>query len=683
MAGAPNKSINNNGQFNPYLSPTQQDLLIAALASSNPAKPNSFSAATNGKKDMNKVERINTADMNASLFDSPQQPTPGSGNFGSIDEMEDSPFIDYLDTDANFDFEPIEGEDMIGDLPGGSSSNDADGDLHEKRKSIGDDGDDEDGGGKRREGDDKTAKKPGRKPLTSEPTTKRKAQNRAAQRAFRERKEKHLKDLETKVNELEKESETKNHENGLLRAQVARLQIELREYRKRLSLNSTGINRSPPISGVSNLLPQKKTNNPSNGFEFEFPRFGGLPGAHIFNNGALGKDTTNTSATRSPPTTNGATAANGVLSRQDSTGRSMSPKSQTNGTASATHSPPVTNGLSNGSSQNGVQNQQKGSVDDLASLFSPSILKSVSNDSSFSYFPSTNNATSQQDNSSNENSIGSTSRIFRFNSTPSNTASPSDSTTSQYNANSSYGTSPEPSHNSPANKASENIMADASIGGYVCYGNSEGEVAFCEMLNMACGNPRNPVPRAKSQSQSNGTPALPTQATLNNSATTIGGAQPAAKSPASDVNGIDWLANQNGGQFDPTLFGDYRESQDAIVGDGDFTGGFFSDAFNLPDFATPPAVGQDSISHNLIDEIEKTQDGVDEEEVVPGEDPNQMLNCNKIWNQLQDRSDFQEGSFDIEGLCSELRAKARCSETGVVVDKKDVDAALMKLPQRP
>ena len=51
-------------------------------------------------------------------------------------------------------------------------------------------------------------------------------------------------------------------------------------------------------------------------------------------------------------------------------------------------------------------------------------------------------------------------------------------------------------------------------------------------------------------------------------------------------------------------------------------------------------------------------------------------------NQLQDRSDFQEGSFDIEGLCSELRAKARCSETGVVVDKKDVDAALQKIPQK-
>ena len=96
-----------------------------------------------------------------------------------------------------FDYD--ENDRMIGDLPDDPAS-----DLHDKRKSIDGEDDDDEGGGKRREGADKTAKKPGRKPLTSEPTSKRKAQNRAAQRAFRERKEKHLKDLETKVEDLRK-----------------------------------------------------------------------------------------------------------------------------------------------------------------------------------------------------------------------------------------------------------------------------------------------------------------------------------------------------------------------------------------------------------------------------------------------------------------------------------------------
>ncbi|KAJ1550671.1 hypothetical protein HK096_005652, partial [Nowakowskiella sp. JEL0078] len=46
-------------------------------------------------------------------------------------------------------------------------------------------------------------KKPGRKPSNIEPTNKRTAQNRAAQRAFRERRERYVKDLEIRVQQLE------------------------------------------------------------------------------------------------------------------------------------------------------------------------------------------------------------------------------------------------------------------------------------------------------------------------------------------------------------------------------------------------------------------------------------------------------------------------------------------------
>jgi AP-1-like factor len=51
-------------------------------------------------------------------------------------------------------------------------------------------------------------------------------------------------------------------------------------------------------------------------------------------------------------------------------------------------------------------------------------------------------------------------------------------------------------------------------------------------------------------------------------------------------------------------------------------------------------------------------------------------------DQLQENKDFKEGNLDIDSLCTELRAKARCSETGVVIDKKDVDDALNKLPSK-
>ncbi|KDQ17722.1 hypothetical protein BOTBODRAFT_93074, partial [Botryobasidium botryosum FD-172 SS1] len=55
---------------------------------------------------------------------------------------------------------------------------------------------------------------------------KRKEQNRAAQRAFRERKEKHVKDLEDKVAALEAKSQTQTAENENLRDLLGRLQSE-------------------------------------------------------------------------------------------------------------------------------------------------------------------------------------------------------------------------------------------------------------------------------------------------------------------------------------------------------------------------------------------------------------------------------------------------------------------------
>lgn len=55
---------------------------------------------------------------------------------------------------------------------------------------------------------------------------KRKEQNRAAQRAFRERKEKHVKDLEDKVAALEERNATTQQENETLREVVSRLQTE-------------------------------------------------------------------------------------------------------------------------------------------------------------------------------------------------------------------------------------------------------------------------------------------------------------------------------------------------------------------------------------------------------------------------------------------------------------------------
>jgi AP-1-like factor len=136
----------------------------------------------------------------------------------------------------------------------------------------------------------------------------------------------------------------------------------------------------------------------------------------------------------------------------------------------------------------------------------------------------------------------------------------------------------------------------------------EGELTFCEKLNMACGNSNNPVPKTMSES-------------------TPGTGNP--ETPAFDVNGIDWFAQQNGNQFDPQLFGDYREPQDNILSGEAFSDSFFADAFAMPDFNSPFNVAPSPIppKKDLVAQIDEKQN----EEVVPGEDPSKMLTCNTIW----------------------------------------------------
>lgn len=134
-----------------YLSPDQQDLLRAALSSNNPQPKQEPDTTPN---------LAATASYNAS----PNGLNHSSnGSSGYINGLDESPFVDF-NPDADFDFHGS--ESLIGDLPGGVAD---DYELGDKRKDT--DPDHEESGKKRRESDEKIARKPGRKPLTSEPTT--------------------------------------------------------------------------------------------------------------------------------------------------------------------------------------------------------------------------------------------------------------------------------------------------------------------------------------------------------------------------------------------------------------------------------------------------------------------------------------------------------------------------------
>lgn len=493
-----------------------------------------------------------------------------------------------------------------------------------------------------------------------------------------------MKDLETKVNELTKSQEADKHENGLLKAQVERLQVELREYRKRLSLNS-GASRSPPLTATGQQ--NRSNSNPSygGGFQFDFPKFGALPGSQIFGtqnigNGVVKRDSA-TPPTQSP-TASGSYGqqTQAQSSRQNSFGRSLSP---TTGNTSNVNSPPQVAKLnqpiaaySTNNNMHGFAStlpQMNGGNDPFGDLFSPSILKSASVDG---YFPESQNDNSPSNalqNYTGDNGGDSTSglnRVFQFNggSNASDSTSPSASSSSQWNgngANSSCGTSPEPSHESPANK-------------------DKSAETFCDKIN----------PKRQQSSLSQQTDFSSSNQTGLNAMFGL---------PNTDFSNVSSMGN-----FDPVLFGDYRDSNDAIVGTGDFSGGFFDDALNSQqfDYGSPSnlfgilqspqqthaslnsnvnASNSAAPSKNLMAEVEKTCGGGDDDYGLPTkktESNGKLISCNNIWNQLQSNPDFQEGKFDLDGLCSELRAKARCSESGVMVDQDHVDAALRKLGQK-
>jgi len=85
--------------------------------------------------------------------------------------FDEGPFFDFTDGDASFDTGVLQNADGNGyDYQNVSPTRDFDNEAGEKRVHE-DDGDDDEIDPKRREGDDKISKKPGRKPLTSEPTT--------------------------------------------------------------------------------------------------------------------------------------------------------------------------------------------------------------------------------------------------------------------------------------------------------------------------------------------------------------------------------------------------------------------------------------------------------------------------------------------------------------------------------
>ena len=171
---------------------------------------------------------------------------------------------------------------------------------------------------------------------------------------------------------------------------------------------------------------------------------------------------------------------------------------------------------------------------------------------------------------------------------------------------------------------------------------------------------------------------------------------------------FDWLAKQNGGTFDPQIFGDYRDPQGNgfdetnIFGGGGggeslFDGSLFPDLdadFSTQFFAPaaaalPETPNRAAKKPDLIAQI----DAMNNSEMSPGNDSAGMkspaFSTAQIWyvmtadgpktsaqsltfarQQLSSCRKVQSGEVDMDALCSELAQKATCTGHGPEVEEK-------------
>ncbi|ANB13547.1 DNA-binding transcription factor YAP1 [Sugiyamaella lignohabitans] len=230
---------------------------------------------------------------------------------------------------------------------------------------------------------------------------------------------------------------------------------------------------------------------------------------------------------------------------------------------------------------------------------------------------------------------------------------------------------------------------------------------FCDQLSLACGTKDHPVPKAPS---AKGSPVVITAGSIpwTSSASpqvVAGGGAGNTGAMTSSTSSRTPPGSGLGGIFSPSEFDvDFiSEYRDPLFDGEQFTlpelatseysmfdpleNPIANTAFEMLNknadlvkeqgtnnsFAVPVVPGVDAGVDPLADTVPSVGAGAADEETVPA-NPSKLMNCTAVWDRICQHPKF--GDIDIDGLCHELRAKAKCSETGVLLTEKDVDKVL-------
>lgn len=173
--------------------------------------------------------------------------------------------------------------------------------------------------------------KPGRKPSVDTPASKRKAQNRAAQRAFRERRAGRVQELEEKLLEVEKERDVKEMglvntinklkvENQFLLKSIEQLRSDMNAIRNSNSGNRIG-DFTPQYNSISHYKSNPSPNSrsagsPSNSSSYSVQQISPAPSADsppfanitTYNNSLTSTSNNNSPAMQAPTVSNNASS---------------------------------------------------------------------------------------------------------------------------------------------------------------------------------------------------------------------------------------------------------------------------------------------------------------------------------------------------------------------------------------